>query len=350
MDKVGWGIIGAGGIADRRTIPGMQLANNAELIAVMQPDLHKASMLCKKHGAKRAYDDEAALLCDDEIDAVYIASPVAFHAKQAIMAADAGKHVLIEKPIALTVQEAETIARHCREKGVKAAAGFMMRFGSYALAMKEAVLSGKIGNLVSAYAQFTCYYPDIPGSWRQDKSKSGGGALMDMGIHCIDLVQFISGSRVTSVAAFHDTLSFNYEVEDSSCVMMRLANGALCAVQSNFNIPDEAAKWQLEFFGDRGRLIGDAILGQIDGGRLDAIFMSDVKGYDAQQDIKQNERAKIDVAFGNMYQREIESFGRSILQNTPPEVPLEEGIAAQRVVEAAYRSNNERRVIDLPFF
>ena len=96
-------------------------------------------------------------------------------------AADAGKHILIEKPLAMTAAEGQEVVEHCKEKGVLIAAGFMMRFGACIQAMKKAIAEGKIGKPVSAYAQFTCWYPDIPGAWRQKKTQGGGGALVDMG-------------------------------------------------------------------------------------------------------------------------------------------------------------------------
>ena len=280
MKKLRWGVIGAGGIADRRTIPGMMLANNAELIAVMEINMELAEKSRAKWGCKRAYDSEAALLADPEIDAVYIASPVVLHAKQAMMAADAGKHILIEKPLAMTSEEGQKVVDYCESKGVKIAAGLMMRFGAYVMAMKQAIADGKIGRPVSGFSQFTCWYPDMPGNWRQSKKNGGGGAMMDMGVHCIDLMQYVTGSKVKQVAAFHDTLTFHYEVEDTSTVLMRLENGCECVVQSNFNIPDEASKWRLEFFGDQGHLVGENIIGQIDGGTLDAMFCGEVGGYD----------------------------------------------------------------------
>ena len=347
MKKLRWGVIGAGGIADRRTIPGMMKANNAELIAVMEINMELAEKLRVKWNAKRAYDNEADLLADPEIDAVYIASPVGLHAKQAKMAADAGKHILIEKPLAMTSEEGQEVIDYCDKKGVKIAAGLMMRFGSYVQAMKKAVAEGKIGKAVSGYSQFTCWYPDMPGNWRQTKKLGGGGSMMDMGVHCIDLMQYIIGSKVIEVAAFHDTLSFNYEVEDSSMVLLRLENGCQCVVQSNFNIPDEAAKWRIELFGDEGRLIGENVIGQVDGGTLDAMFCGKPGAYDAQQDIKTGEKAEIKVEFGDAYTREIESFGNSILNNLPLEVPATDAVQVQRVMEAAYRSNDEKTVITL---
>ncbi|MBQ3146126.1 MAG: Gfo/Idh/MocA family oxidoreductase [Oscillospiraceae bacterium] len=345
--KVRWGVIGAGGIADRRTIPGMMLCDNAELVAVMEINMELAEKCRAKWGCKKAYDSEAALLADPEVDAVYIASPVFLHAKQAMAAADAGKHILIEKPLAMTAEEGQKVVEHCKEKGVLIAAGLMMRFGAYVQAMKKAVAEGKIGRPVSGYAQFTGWYPDMPGNWRQSKKNGGGGAMMDMGVHCIDLMQYILGTKAKDVAAFNDTISFRYDVEDTSTVLMRMENGAQCVVQSNFNIADDAAKWRIEIFGEEGRLIGDTVIGQVDGGKLDAMFLGKQGGYDAQQDKKDGQRTQIQVEFGNMYAREIESFSNSILTGAPVEVPAEEAVQVQRIMEAAYRSSDEGVTVKL---
>ena len=128
---------------------------------------------------------------------------------------------------------------------------------------------------------------------------------------------------------------------------MKMNNGALAMVDSNFNIPDDAAKWRIELFGDQGRLIGDTVIGQVDGGTLDAMFLGEQGGYDAQQDKKDGERSAIEVEFGNMYAREVASFSNSILTGAPLEVPAEEAVQVQRVMEAAYRSNDEARTIKL---
>lgn len=347
MKRIRWGVIGAGGIADRRTIPGMMLCDNAELVAVMEINRELAEQCRAKWNCARAYDSEAALLADPDVDAVYIASPVVLHAKQAMMAADAGKHILIEKPLAMTAEEGQQVLDHCAQKGVKIAAGLMMRFGSYVQVMKRAIAEGRIGRPVSGYSQFTCWYPDMPGVWRQSKSSGGGGAMMDMGVHCIDLMQYVLGTKVKQVAAFHDTLSFHYEVEDSSMVLLRMENGVQCVVQSNFNIPDEAAKWRLEFFGDQGRLMGENVIGQVDGGTLDALFLGPQGGYDAVQNVKEAVGEHIEVEFGNCYQREIASFSHSLLTGAPLEAPASDAVQVQRVIEAAYRSNDTGRIIDL---
>ena len=136
-------------------------------------------------------------------------------------------------------------------------------------------------------------------------------------------------------------------VEDSSIVMLRMENCCQCVVQSNINIPDEASNWRIEIFGDRGRLIGISVIGQIDGGTLDAMFVEDQVEYDPQQSGIHNEGHNIDVTLGNMYEREITSFSNSILNNTPLEVPAQEAVQVQRIVEAAYKFNDETNIITL---
>lgn len=349
--KLRWGVIGAGGIADRRTIPGLLLAKNAELVAVMGPNLERTEAIRKKYNAKRAYDSEEALLQDPEVDAVYIASPVVCHARQAKLAADYGKHILIEKPLAMSSAEGEDVLRHCAEKGVQIAAGFMMRFGAHVNNMKKAIAEGKLGTLVSGYSQFTLWLPYEEGNWRQCKAKAGGGCMMDMAVHCIDLMEYISGMRVTQVASFNENVAFSeypqYDVEDTSTILMRMENGAQFVVQTNFNIPDEASKWRLEFFGTKGRLLGDTIIGQNDGGKLNAVFVEENLAYSATQDHADDAGLDIPGEFGNMYTRQIESFGNSILQGLPLEVPASDAVHVQIIMELAYRSGREMKVFSL---
>lgn len=346
--KLRWGVIGAGGIADRRTIPGMMLARNAELVAVMGPNLERTEAIRKKYNAKRAYDREEDLLSDPEVDAVYIASPVVCHARQAKLAADYGKHILIEKPLAMTSAEGEDVVAYCARKGVQIAAGFMMRFGTHVMNMKQAIAENKIGTIVSGYSQFTLWLPYEPGNWRQCKAKAGGGCMMDMAVHCIDLMEYITGMRATQVGSFNENVAFSdypeYDVEDTSTIMMRMENGAQFVVQTNFNIPDEASKWRLEFFGTKGRLMGDTIIGQNDGGKLNAVVIEDNVAYNATQDHSDDAGIDVQGDFGNMYTRQIESFGQSILEGKPLEVPASDAVHVQKIMELAYRSGREMKL------
>lgn len=341
--KVKWGVIGAGGIADRRTIPGLLLSKNAELVAVMEINMALAEKLREKYQAKYAYDNAEALLNNPEVQAVYIASPVVNHKEQAIAAAKAKKHILLEKPLALTSREAQEIVDVCKQEGVLLASGFMMRFHAYHEKMKELIQGGQLGQIVSCRAQLTCWYPDMPGAWRQVKALSGGGALVDLGVHCIDLIQYIVGSKAVKVASFTNTKTFSYEVDDSSSTIIQLENGANAYIDAFMNIPDEAAKCRLEFYGTAGSMLAEGTIGQVEGGKVEVILSDSSKGYDATQDRMEDNKKELKVEFGNMYTKEIESFSESILQGKDVAVSGDDAVFVQKVVEAAYQSSNTGR-------
>ena len=346
MEQVRWGVIGAGGIADRRTIPGLLLAENAKLVALMDVDLENTKKLAEKHGAKRAYDCVDELLKDAEIDAVYIASPVVNHYEQTKRAALAGKHILLEKPLALSIKEGEELIQLCRQQNVLFASGLMMRFHAYHVKAKELVADGVLGTIVSARAQLTCWYPDMPGTWRQSKSSAGGGALMDMGVHCIDLLQYIIGDEVVSVSALAGTKTFSYDVEDSATVLMQFKNGAYATVDSNFNIPDNAAECRLEIYGTKGSILASGTISQVEGGSF-RLLLSQDSGYSAIQDRSNSGEADVEVVFGNMYTKEIAAFGDSILNGTPIAVPAEDALQVQKIVESAYKAAKEKRMMEV---
>ena len=347
MKKVKWGVIGAGGIADRRTIPGMMLAKNAELTAVMEVNEELAEKLRAKYGAKRAYTDYKALLADPEVECVYIASPVPCHKDQVIAAANAGKHVLCEKPVSLSLDDCEEVLAACEKAGILSATGFMMRYHAYHQLMKQLIADGRIGQVVSARAQLTCWYPEIPGAWRQDKKLSGGGALMDMGVHCIDLIEYITGGKTVKTVGFNDTKTFSYNVDDSSNILIKLDNGVTGYVDSHFNIPDDAAFCRLEFYGTKGSLLAEGTIGQVEGGSVKAVFSGGDAGYEAAQNRTQTGAVELTAEFGNMYTKEIESFSDSILSGSPVQVPLTDAIHIQKVVEAAYKSSETGMMADV---
>ena len=339
--KIKWGVIGCGGIAYRRTIPGMMLSENSELVAVMDTNFDAAKKVKEEFGAKYAFSTVEEVLALDEIDAVYIATPVFCHKEQAIMAANAKKHILMEKPISLSVKDSSEIVAFCKEKGVKFGVGLMMRFSSYHQKMKEIISSGTIGDIVSMRGQLTCWYPEIPDNWRQDKKRSGGGALMDMGIHCIDLLQYISGTKAKTVACFAQNQTFNYSADDSAALIMKMSNGATAFVDANFNIPDDAAKCRLEFYGTKGSILAQGTISQVETGEIELTVSDDSAGYNAQQNREGDASKSVEVVTGNMYEKEISSFAQCIIDDTDPLVSAEDGIYVQTVVEKAYEASDE---------
>ena len=338
--KLKWGIIGCGGIADRRTLPGMMLSETSECYAVMDSN-PKAAEACKeKYGAKFATTDYNEILAMPEVDCVYIASPVFCHKEQAL--AEAKKHILLEKPLGLTTEESLEIIEACEENGVKLGVGFMMRYHAYHKAIKEVVEKGTIGDIVSMRAQFTCWYPDIEGAWRQDKKLSGGGAFVDLGVHCIDLLQYISGLQAVEVTGFSATQTFNYNVDDSTAMVMRMNNGALGIVDVNFNIPDSAANNPLEFYGTKGSIIAVGTLGQEEGGNVKILACPEVGGYDAKQSRSTVEPVELKVDFGNMYTKEIDAFASAVINNTELPVNGRNTLSVQKIIDAVYSNGGGR--------
>ncbi len=300
-----------------------------------------------KYHAKYAFTTAAELLALDEIEAVYIASPVAFHKEQAFAAADAKKHILIEKPVALTSAEAEEIEAYCAKAGVKLGVGFMMRFHAYHKAIKELVDEGRLGQIVSMRGQFTCWYPEMEGAWRQKKATSGGGSMVDMGVHAIDVLQYISGLKAETVTGFASNLVFNYEVEDSCNAIMKMNNGAAMYIEANFNIPDAAASCRLELYGTRGSVLAEGTLGQVEGGKVEVRLADDSLGYNAQQDVAELNILELEADFGNMYTKEIEGFGNAVINDTDVPVPAHEAIFNQKIVEAVYESSKTGKFVTL---
>lgn len=334
--KVKWGVIGCGGIADRRTLPGMMEAKNAELVAVMDTSPEAAKKVCEKYGAKYAFDNVEDLLALEEIQAVYIASPVFCHKEQCEKAAKAKKHILLEKPMGLTISESAEIDACCEKEEVKLGVAFMMRFHSYHQKMKEIISQGVIGEIVSARAQFTCWYPEMENCWRQNKALSGGGAMLDMGIHAIDLIRYITGLDISETTGFAGNQIFKYNVDDAGVGVYKMTNGALCVVEAAFNIPDDVSVSKLEFYGTKGCIIANGTLAQEEGGDVEVLAINDAGGYDAQQNRSTVTPIKLDVTFGNMYTKEIEGFGNAVLGKDKIPVTAADAIASQKAIEDLY--------------
>lgn len=347
MDVVNWGVIGCGGIADRRTIPeGILPARNARLGAVMDADPQRAEAVANRWGLEKAARSLEELLANETIQAVYIATPNALHYGQVLAAARAGKHVLVEKPIALKLDDAQEMITTCRTEGVYLAAGYMMRFHALHRALAEIIANGGLGQPVYARAQLTCWYPPIPGAWRQDPVAGGGGAWMDLGSHCIDLLEFFFGP-ISRVAAFSRTLTHSYAVDDSTTVLCEFENGAQGVVETNFNVPDDAAQNSLEVRGTRGVVISDHTIGQGPGGQMTA-FLADQAGYDAAQDrLAPNSAQPVLATPVNPYQGEIEEFSDAILKRREPALNGEHALRNLRLVLAAYEAARTGKVIEV---
>jgi len=348
MSQVKWGVIGAGGIAMRRTLPGAVGGSpSANFVALMDVNGDAVRQAAEQFGVARSYTDEKELLLDPEVQAVYIATPAYLHAQHIRMAAEAGKHVLCEKPLTLTIEQAEESIETCKKAGVLLGVAYMMRFHALNAAARDLVARGDLGRVVAGRAQLTCWYPSIPGAWRQDPKTGLGGALADMGSHCIDLLEFITGAKVASVCAMNESLVHTYASDDTSTVLLRMDNGAQMVVDSLFNVPDVASRGRMEIYGTKGALYGEGTIGQMPTGKITAV-LSDQGEYDAQQQREASSQTfEVEAEPVDMYAAEIENVSRAILAGRPPAITGEQGLWNLKILHASYRSGRERREISL---
>ncbi len=196
-DLVRWGVLSTADIALTKVIPGLRRSKRGEVLAIASREDGKAAAVAAQLGIPRSYGSYEALLADPEVDAVYVPLPNHLHARWTIAAARAGKHVLCEKPLALTAAEAQRMVDACRDAGVLLMEAFMYRQHPSWIAARQLVETGRIGRLQVVDSWFS-YFNDDPGNIR-NSLEMGGGALYDIGCYCINLSRMLFGSEPVDV-------------------------------------------------------------------------------------------------------------------------------------------------------
>ncbi len=334
--KVRWGVIGSGGIARRRTIPeGLMPSDSAELVAVYDIDSELNQQVAQEFGC--AHIESVEELASHDIQAVYVASPAAAHYEQVLMCAKAGWHVLCEKPLGMDLRQAQEMESACRSAGVLLGVGLMMRFHSQHQAALDLINTGRLGMLTCGRAQLSCWYPPMQGAWRQTPSQGGGGSLMDMGGHCIDLLEMFFGP-VKRVSCFINNTVHDYESEDSAVATLFFHNGAIATVDTFFCIPDNSSKNSLEIYGTKGSILATGTIGQGDAGEMTAYLEDDQRGYESGQAREDLSGMPIKPEAVNTYCAEITEFSQAILDSREPLNCAALGIRNQQVLAACYES------------
>ena len=253
--RIGFGLVGLG-MGGETHARELQHVPEAELVAVYGRSEDKARAFAQRFGAKRWYSDYRRFLDDKEIHVADILTPNGLHRDFAIAAAEARKHVVVEKPLEITVERADDIIRACRQSGVKLAVILQMRFGDAARKVKQAVDSGAFGRLLigdvydKEYRAPSYYADDY---WRGTREYEGGGALMTQSIHVVDLLQWIMGP-VRSVFGRTRTALHAIEVEDLATASLVFENGAIGTIESA-TCAYPALKSRIEIHGEHGTAI-----------------------------------------------------------------------------------------------
>ena len=342
-DNVKWGVIASGGIARRRTIPeGIIPSANASLVSVYDSRADTNGEVANEFGAHPA--ESVQELLDGDIDAVYVASPVNKHLEHVMACAEAKKHVLCEKPLGMTVEEAEQMIGKCEREGVLLGTGLMMRFLAQHREAHRLIREGKLGKPVYGRAQLSCWYPKMEGAWRQDPLTGGGGSLIDMGSHCIDLLEMFMG-RVKSLNCYIGNNVQNYKSEDSAVVLLLFEDGGMATVDAFFCIPDNSSKNALELYGSRGSILARGTIGQGEEGAMTAFLEDDLQDYDSQQARSNGDGLVISPEPVNMYRAEIEEFCNAVLEGRDPVNSAQVGLRNQKLLAACYESARTGRQV-----
>lgn len=308
MKNLKWGLIGAGDIARKRIAPALRELPNCDLASVSRSRAELAEEFANEFGARKWFRNWRDLIADDEIDAVYIATPVFLHAEQTIAAARAGKHVLCEKPMAMSVAECDEMIAACRANKVKLGVAYYRNFYPVIERIKQIIASGEIGEIVLAQINAFEFFdpsPDNSRRWLIEKEKSGGGPMMDFGCHRLEVLTNLFGSvaRVESIVA---NVVFAREVEDTAIAVLQFERGA-CASLTVTHAAREPHD-TLDIFGTLGSI------------RIGALNQGDLR-------IKTGatERAESHPPAPNLHQPLIKDFAEAVLTDREPRVDGEVG-------------------------
>lgn len=317
-----WGIIGTGDVTEHKSGPAFDLAERSSLLGVFNRTQERAEAWAARHGNPQVYNSAAELVRDPNINAIYIATPPSSHAEYTALAADAGKHVYCEKPMAMTVVECLQMIQACKASGVSLSIAYYRRCFPVVQKMQELVRAGAIGRplRVSAktYSRFSSPASD---PWRLDSQISGGGFLMDMGTHRFDLFEYFFGAP-KQVTAITGSQSLQSNVEDSASIAMEFDRGIHGSAAFHWNSPVEFD--ELEILGSEGLLTTDSLSNQ---GRLRLETGSSTESWElpAPKPVQLNL---------------IERVVCHLLDGTPNPCSGESAMIANQIVEQAYRAPN----------
>ena len=327
--KVRWGVLGVANIAVQKVIPGMQRAEHVEIAAIASRSLEKAKQAAAKLGIPKAYGSYEELLADPHIDAIYVPLPNHMHVPWSIKCLEAGKHVLCEKPIAMSAAEAETLITARDAAGRKAGEAFMARTHPQWIRALELVRGGAIGELrvVEGHFSYTNVNPDNV----RNRADIGGGALMDIGCYPLTLSRMMFAEEPRRVVAIIDR-DPNFRTDRRTTVLMEYPSG-----QCTFTCATQLVPYQrMQIYGTKGRIELEIPFNappdrptrllrddgsSLFGAGVQAEEFPDCDQYTIQGDL----------------------FSRAILEDGPVAVPLEDALHNMRVIDAIVRSAESGR-------
>ncbi len=338
----GWGIVSTGLHPENKIAPAINSATDAELVAVYSRDQGRAEAFAARHNARAAYDSLDAMLSDSRIDAVFISSPNSLHAGQAIQAAQAGKHVLCEKPMTTTLDDAVAMVRACREAGVKLGVGFELRHNPGHILARNLVADGTLGRITLAQGQWGFgsrgqeVFPPREGlrQWWDDPEAMGGAStMMGTGVHVMDLLRFVVGQEIVEVAAITDGQTVERPLEQIATLALRFGGGALGTLVCGRLLPD--TQNDLDIYGINGRFTSRETVWEAQKGSIEVV-----------SDTVNRQESYGESYLGNFI-AQAEDFQRAVAEDRDPAATGVDGLRSVEITLAAIESARTGRIVGI---
>ena len=330
---IGWGIISTGRHPDVKVVPAMKLAGDTRVAAVYSRDKGRAEAFAQKHDVPNAYNSLDELLRDPGVDAVFISSPNSLHSLHTIASAKAGKHVLVEKPMAVSVEEAVNMVRAARDNGVKLGVGFHLRHHPGHKKVRELMEQGVLGGISMIQGQWCLGQRGIANppprtglsAWWGDPEMMGGAStLMGTGVHVMDLLQNLMGQPIREVAALTDGQTAERPLEQAAAVAIRFEDGTIGTICVGRRMPDTENDAMI--YGSDGRIALRGTVWEAMTGKLEVVSES----------VNMSESYDSDLL--TLYQLQTEAFNRAVQGGEEFHASGEDGLSVVQVTRAIIES------------
>lgn len=337
---IGWAFIGTGNYPNSRVAPAAALAQNTSIIAAYSRDQRRAEEFASNHGALAAYISVEALLGDSRVDVVFVASPNHLHASHAQLAAKAGKHILVEKPMATTVSDCVETINACRANGVKLGVGFQLRFHPGHVEASRLVREGGLGEVALAQVLLGSGVrgelkrerrTGLRGWWETPDMVGNARSMIGTGVHCVDDLEFILGQTVVELAAITDGQTAEAPLENLVSLSLRFSGGAIGTMVCGSRMPD--AINDVTVYGSDGRVLLKNAASPSLGGSLEVT----------------SETVNSEVSYTTdplaLAKWQIEGFNKAVTLDEEPRASGLDGLRSVQITEGMIESVKTRRTV-----
>lgn len=305
-----WGLIGASTIAKEWVIGAIR-ATGGEIVSVMSTSAERGKAYAAEHGIGKSVTTLSEIVDDPAIDAVYISTTNELHREQALAAAKAGKHILCEKPLAMSLDDARAMVRAAKDAGVVMATNHHLRNAATHRAMREAIEAGRIGKPLSARVFHAVYLPPHLQGWRLDRPEAGGGVILDITVHDVDTLRFVLGDDPVEAIAFSQAGGMGKAgLEDGVMGVLRFKSGLIAQFHDGFTT--KFAETGFEVHGTEGSLIGRNVMTQR---AVGTVTLRDAGGEHA-----------LPLDHHNLYETALTAFHAAVAGNGKPNATGEDGV------------------------